>query len=105
MKSTKLAVAAGFLFAALGGYAGAQEPHGQELVQQCVDLAKTREGASLGTHLVDANNAERYVEGQPFELKVALQGHGNTFYNLHCTVAADGEVSFNGYAEAGVPAD
>ncbi|WP_043447282.1 hypothetical protein [Halotalea alkalilenta] len=105
MKSTKIAVAAGFLLAALGGYAEAQQPHGQELVQQCVDLAEARDGSSLGTHLVRSNNVERYVEGQPFELKVALEGHGNTFFNLDCMVKNDGAVSFRGYAESGMPAE
>ncbi|WP_158701054.1 hypothetical protein [Phytohalomonas tamaricis] len=71
------------------------------LADQCKSAAQqSPDGEAIGTHNTLSNNVNERTPGEPFDLKVSLQGQGNAFIQLNCTVDAEGKVSYQGFEKS-----
>ena len=76
----------------------------QQLVEQCHRLAiEHNPDHDLKIKQIYDSNLPDYEQGEEFELLVSLLGHGNTFHNVTCHVSPEGEVSYKGHDQGGLP--
>ena len=73
------------------------------LIEKCRSLAMEHSGHELENKQIKASNLPDYEPGQEYELLVSFLGHGNTFHNVTCHISPEGEVSYKGNDQGGLP--